>query len=47
VNGLDHLYKAILEAVAKLPEVQVVLSIGKSVNPDELDPIPSNTIVVD
>jgi MGT family glycosyltransferase len=46
VNGSDHVYKAILEAVAKLPDVQVVLSIGKNVNPDDLGPIPSNTIIV-
>jgi zeaxanthin glucosyltransferase len=46
VNGLEHVYKAILRAVAKLPEVQVVLSIGTNVNPDELGPIPSNTLVL-
>jgi zeaxanthin glucosyltransferase len=46
VNGLDHVYKTILEAVAKLTGVQVVLSIGKNVNPEELGPIPSNAIVV-
>ena len=46
VNGSDHVYKAILEAVAKLPDVQVVLSIGTNVNPDDLGLIPSNTIIV-
>jgi zeaxanthin glucosyltransferase len=46
VNGLDHVYRAILESVAKFPEVQAVLSIGKIVNVDDLGPIPSNTIVV-
>lgn len=46
VNGLEHVYKAILRAVAKLPKVQVVLSIGTNVNPDELGPIPSNTLVL-
>ena len=46
VNGLDHVYKIILEAVGKLPEVQVVLSIGTNIDPDRLEPIPPNTIVV-
>jgi hypothetical protein len=31
--------RAILEAAAKLPEIQLVLSVGQSVNPDELRPI--------
>jgi zeaxanthin glucosyltransferase len=46
VNGLDHAYKAILEATNELAEVQLVLSVGQSVNPDELHPIPSNAIIV-
>lgn len=46
VNGLDSIYKAILEAVAKLPEVQVVLSIGNNIDLKALGPIPSNTLVV-
>ncbi|HMF74843.1 MAG TPA: glycosyltransferase [Bryobacteraceae bacterium] len=46
VNGLDQVYKTILEAVSSLQELQVVLSIGNNVNPDNLGPIPSNTIVV-
>jgi zeaxanthin glucosyltransferase len=46
VNGLEHVYRAILEATAKLPEVQLVLSVGLSVHPDELGPIPSNAIIV-
>lgn len=46
VNGLDLVYKAILGAVRKLPDVQIVLSIGKNVDPSELEPIPSNAIVV-
>ena len=45
VNGLDGLYKHILEAI-KSVDVQVVLSIGKNINPENLGPIPSNTIVV-
>jgi zeaxanthin glucosyltransferase len=46
VNGLDHVYKAILWAAGKLPEVQVILSVGKNINPANLGPIPSNAIVV-
>jgi MGT family glycosyltransferase len=46
VNGLDALYKHILEAVEPLKYVQVVLSVGKNINPESLGPIPSNTIVV-
>ena len=46
VNGLDHVYKIILEAAEELPEVQVVLSIGTNIDGDNLEPIPPDTIVV-
>jgi MGT family glycosyltransferase len=46
VNGLGHVYKTILEAVGKLSDVQVVLSIGKHIDLAGLEPIPQNTIVV-
>jgi MGT family glycosyltransferase len=46
VNGLDDLYEHILEAVRSLEDVQVVLSIGKNASPENMGPIPSNTIVV-
>jgi len=46
VNGLDDVYKHILEAVQPLEDVQVVLSVGKNIDPENLGPIPSNTIVV-
>jgi MGT family glycosyltransferase len=46
VNGLDDVYKHILKAVEPLEDVQVVLSVGKNINPENLGPIPSNTIVV-
>ena len=36
----------ILEAVSEFPDMQVVLSVGKNLNPGDLGPIPSNTIVV-
>jgi zeaxanthin glucosyltransferase len=46
VNGLDHVYRAILDAVRTLADVQVVLSVGKNVNYGDLGQIPSNTILV-
>jgi MGT family glycosyltransferase len=46
VNGLDDVYKHILEAVQPLDDVQVVLSVGKNIDPENLGPVPSNTIVV-
>jgi zeaxanthin glucosyltransferase len=46
VNGLTDVYKHILEAIEPLEDVQVVLSVGKNINPRNLGPIPSNTIVV-
>jgi len=46
VNGLNHVYSAILRAVEKLPGTQVVLSVGRNLVVDELGPIPSNVIVV-
>jgi zeaxanthin glucosyltransferase len=46
VNGLEHAYKAILEGAKELPEVQLVLSVGQSVNADDLRPIPSDAIIV-
>ncbi len=46
VNGLNKVYDTILEAVGEFPQMQVVLSVGKNVNPDDLGSIPSNTIVV-
>lgn len=46
VNGLEDVYKKILEAVESLEEVQLVLSVGKNIRPESLGRIPSNTIVV-
>lgn len=46
VNGLDRVYKTILWAAGKLPEVQIVLSVGNNVDLTDLGLIPSNAIVV-
>jgi zeaxanthin glucosyltransferase len=46
VNGLNNIYRTILEAVGEFPEMQVVLSVGRNLDPGDLGSIPSNTIVV-
>lgn len=46
VNGLEQVYRTILQAVAPLSDVQVVLSLGHNVDLEDLGPVPSNTIVV-
>ena len=46
VNGQNSVYRTILEAVGEFPEMQVVLSVGRNLDPGDLEPIPSNTIVV-
>jgi zeaxanthin glucosyltransferase len=46
VNGLKNVYRTILEAVSEFPEMQMVLSVGRNVDPNDLGPLPANTIVV-
>jgi UDP:flavonoid glycosyltransferase YjiC (YdhE family) len=46
VNGLENLYRTILDAVGTIPGIQVVLAAGDNVTLDDLRPIPSNTLVV-
>jgi zeaxanthin glucosyltransferase len=46
INGLPHVHRAILDAIRSLSEMQVVLSIGTNISPDDLGPLPANTIVV-
>lgn len=46
VNGHLALYAAILEAVARLPGTQLVLSVGGTVDPETLGPVPANVILV-
>jgi MGT family glycosyltransferase len=46
VNGLGDVYKHIFKAVESMDHVQVVLSLGKNISPENLGSIPSNTIVV-
>src|SRR3984885_1204764 len=46
VNGMEYVYKTILQAVGRLPDIQVALSVGKNVLLESVGPIPSNVIVV-
>jgi MGT family glycosyltransferase len=46
VNGLPQVFKTILESVSKVPEIEVVLSVGKNINIDDLGTIPPNVVVV-
>jgi MGT family glycosyltransferase len=46
VNGQKNVYRTILEAVGQFPGMQVVLSVGRNLNPGDLERIPPNTIVV-
>ncbi|HZD50345.1 MAG TPA: glycosyltransferase [Silvibacterium sp.] len=46
VNGLEDVYRTILEVAGRLPDAQFVLSVGNNVDIDRIGPIPSNAIVV-
>ena len=46
VNGLENIYSAILNATSGLPDVQLVLSLGRNVDVNNLGPVPSNVIAV-
>jgi len=46
VNGLERVYKIILQAVGQLSDIQLVLSVGANINLDDLGTIPPNVIVV-
>jgi zeaxanthin glucosyltransferase len=46
VNGLKNVYRTILEAVSEFPDMQMVLSVGRNVAPNDLGPFPENAIVV-
>jgi zeaxanthin glucosyltransferase len=47
VNGHELIYQAILSAVERIPEIQVVLSKGTNIELADLGPIPANVVVVD
>ncbi|MBV8213675.1 MAG: glycosyl transferase [Verrucomicrobia bacterium] len=46
VNGLSAVYDTILEAVGEFPDMQLVLSIGMNLDPEDLGTTPANAIVV-
>ena len=46
MNGLAEVYRTITAATAKYKGFQLVLSIGDQVDPDQIGPLPSNTILV-
>jgi len=46
MNGLADVYRTIAAATAKQKGVQLVLSIGDQLDPEQIGPIPSNTILV-
>jgi MGT family glycosyltransferase len=45
-NGLENVFRTIAEAVALRKDVQLVLSIGNHLDPEQIGPLPSNTILV-
>lgn len=45
-NGLADVYRTIAAATAKQKGVQLVLSIGDQLDPEQIGPVPSNTILV-
>jgi zeaxanthin glucosyltransferase len=46
MNGLADVYRTIAAATAKQKGVQLVLSIGDQLDPEQIGPLPSNTVVV-
>ena len=46
LNGRVDVFQAIVAAVAKNKNLQLVLSIGDQVDPEQIGPVPSNTIIV-
>jgi zeaxanthin glucosyltransferase len=45
-NGLADVFRTIVAAVAKQKGLQLVLSIGDQLQPEEIGPVPSNAIIV-
>jgi MGT family glycosyltransferase len=46
LNGLEHVYRAILGVFENRPDLQLVLSVGTNIDTYNLGPIPSNAILV-
>jgi zeaxanthin glucosyltransferase len=45
-NGLESVFTSIAEAVGTRPGMQLVLSIGRSLDPEKISSLPANSIVV-
>jgi MGT family glycosyltransferase len=45
-NGLENVFRAIAEAVTLHRDVQLVLSVGNHLDPEQIGPLPSDTILV-
>jgi zeaxanthin glucosyltransferase len=45
-NGLEYVFNTIAEAVGDRPGTQLVLSIGPGLNPEQIQPLPANALVV-
>jgi zeaxanthin glucosyltransferase len=45
-NGLENVFRAIAEAVTLHRDVQLVLSVGNHLDPEQIGPLPTNTILV-
>ena len=46
LNGMQHVYREILESIRQCPDLQAVVSIGKNIRREDIEPIPENAIVV-
>jgi zeaxanthin glucosyltransferase len=45
-NGLENVFRAIAEAVTLHRDMQLVLSVGNHLDPEQIGPLPTNTILV-
>jgi zeaxanthin glucosyltransferase len=46
VNGIEPIYRVILETIRRMPDLQLVLSVGNNLDLESLGSVPDNTIVV-
>jgi zeaxanthin glucosyltransferase len=46
LNGMQQVYREILESIRQCPDLQAVVSIGRNIRREDIEPIPENAIVV-
>jgi zeaxanthin glucosyltransferase len=46
LNGMERVYREILESIRKCSDLQAVLVIGRNIRREDIEPIPANAIVV-